>query len=371
MSAQNEHHESLRKTIRVAMIGVGSCCSSFLQTLSAVRNCRSSSTLSGISHQEIGGFSVSDIEPVAAFDVDQRKVGRDLAEAAAHSSNAALIHVPLSPLGIIVVAGPVLDGVDGPLGSVVPVCPDSKSCTWEHVASRIQSCKCDVVLCCVPTGAHEAVRAYATAVAHAGAAFINCTPSPSARDLLTAQLFEDRGLPLLGDDLRSHVGATTLHGMILELLATRGIAVLETHQINIGGNADFLNLSDSSRSQSKVESKKRALLGVGGIEGSLWAGPSGYVDGLGDQKICYISVNGRSLLGSPIKIDIKLEVEDSPNAAAVMVNAVRAASLARQRRMAGVLQAASSFLFKSPPNAVSPSVAETGFRDFIEGGMCR
>jgi myo-inositol-1-phosphate synthase len=353
-----------RKVIRVAIAGVGSCCSSFLQTLTAARSYPN--TLTGISHSVIADFSVADIELVAAFDVDERKVGRDLSEAAGDPSNAALLHVPIPPLDLIVDAGPVLDGVNGPLGEVIPVCPESKLCTWELVANRISYCKCDVVLCCLPTGANDAVRAYAMAAAHAGAAFVNCTPSPAARDSYTVQMFQDRGLPLLGDDLRSHVGATTLHGMILELLATRGIEIVETHQINIGGNADFLNLSDRNRSKTKVESKRRALLAAGNIEGPFWAGPNGYMPGLGDRKICHISVDARSLLGSPIRIDVKLEVEDSPNAAAVMINAVRAAYLARERGISGVVEDASSFLFKSPPNPVSPSIAEHRFRVFIE-----
>jgi myo-inositol-1-phosphate synthase len=223
----------------------------------------------------------------------------------------------------------------------------------------------DVLICCIPSGAHQAVLLYAEAAAKAGAAFINCTAAPAAHDAATAALFAQHGVPLLGDDLRSHVGATTIHTMLLELFASRGVEILNTYQLNFGGNRDFLNLSDRNRSAWKIASKMRALHASANVADDVWAGPNGFVPSLGDVKVCHLMIEGRSTLNSRIAIDIKLQVEDSPNAASVMVNAVRVAAVERRRGTRGIVDMPAGYLFKSPVVAVSPSEAEACFARYV------
>jgi myo-inositol-1-phosphate synthase len=350
--------------IRVAIAGVGSCCSSFVQTVAASRS-GGLQAPAGISHAQIGGRTIADMTFVAAFDVDRRKVGFDLAEAIFAPPNAAVRHQEAEPLGVEVDAGPVADGLTGRLSEIVEAHPAAEQARWDAVAGRLKSSRAQVLVCCLPTGADAAIGSYAAAAAEAGCAFVNCTPTPVARDREHAEAFRQKRLPLLGDDLRSHVGATALHGEILELLVRRGISIESTYQLNVGGNADFLNLSDPARSAGKVASKENGLRAAAPGDFSLWAGPSAFVPDMGDTKVCHLQIIGRSLLHSRLSIGLTLEVEDSPNAAAVMVNAVRVAALALDRGLGGPIEQASSFLFKSPIVSRSPSAAWRAFEDFV------
>lgn len=356
---------SLRKadSIRVAVAGVGSCCSSFTQLIELAKKRPNELSVTGISHPYIGGHQVEDISLVAAFDIDATKVGKDLADAIA--VNDAVLHVPVNRSGITVQPGPVLDGVDGPVGRVIAIDPRAQTTGASDVVGVLSRQAAEVVICSVPSGAKQAVRFYAEAAAKAGAAFINCTAAPAAHDASIAAMFDECGVPLLGDDLRSHVGATTVHTMLLELFSSRGIEILNTYQLNVGGNRDFLNLSDPSRSEWKVASKKRALHASAAVADDVWAGPNGFIPTLGDRKICHLMIEGRSALNSSISIELKLQVEDSPNAASVMVNAVRVAAIERRRGTKGVVEMPAGYLFKSPTTAVSPFEAESRFAQYV------
>lgn len=265
---------------------------------------------------------MSDIQFVCAFDVDSRKIGKDLSEAIFVTPNMAKQHVKVPNCGVIVEPGPLYDGVEGYLSEIAQVHLKSREVAPEEIVERLRQTKADIMVCYLPTGScsYEAVRAYARIAAEANVAFINATPEPVAQDEEFQQLFEDRGIPLLGDDIRSHMGATTLHAALIELLHSRGIQVANTYQLNFGGNADFLNLSSPMRSSSKQKSKRNALNAAGIDASSVAAGPNGYVEYLGDNKICYLRLEGNSILGSPISIEVRLQVEDSPNSAGVIIH---------------------------------------------------
>ncbi|MFE7741632.1 inositol-3-phosphate synthase [Nocardia sp. NPDC057455] len=317
--------------------------------------------LAGIMHERIGGYGLADIEFVAAFDVDAGKVGLDLSKAVFQSPIAATAHVSVDPVGVAVEAGPLLDGLSGPLSGIVTPHPDSAELDPDVVRSRLAETGAEVLICLLPTGSTEAVQMYARAAALAGVSFVNATPEPVAHDDELVALFEQCGVPLLGDDLRSHLGATTLHTALLDLLHSRGLRVVNTYQLNVGGNTDFLNLADPGRSASKQRSKRRALSAAGIDASTVAAGPNGFVPHLKDTKICFLRIEADSVLDTPLSLEIRMEVEDSPNAAGVLANAVRVAAAARTEGMTGVLDDACAFLFKSPRR---PATEAAGLHDF-------
>jgi myo-inositol-1-phosphate synthase len=263
--------------------------------------------------------------------------------------------------------GPLLDGLRGPLSHIVTVHPDSVALPPDTVRRRLVETGAEVLVCLLPTGSTEAVQAYARAAALAGVAFINATPEPVAHEPELVALFEERGVPLLGDDLRSHLGATTLHTALLELLHTRGLRVVNTYQLNVGGNTDFLNLADPARSATKQKSKRRALSAAGIDASTVAAGPNGYVPFLGDHKVGFLRIEADSVLDSQLSLEIRMEVEDSPNAAGVLANAIRVAAAARDGGMSGVVDDVCAFLFKSPRKPATEPVGLSRFQDFVAG----
>jgi myo-inositol-1-phosphate synthase len=316
-------------------------------------------------YSHIGGYHVGDVEFVAAFDVDENKLGRDLSDAIFTPPTAAVAHVAVAMQRVAVEPGPLLDGLGTYLQTVIAAHPSTLSVTEEDVTARLAHSAADVMVCFLPTGATRAVQTYARAAARAGVAFVNATPEPVAIDPHLVAMFESARAVLLGDDLRSHLGATTLHTALIELFRSRGLEITGTYQLNIGGNTDFLNLSEPGRAASKIESKRRALSSAG-IDGSeVLAGPNGYSKSLGDSKTCHLRVQARGILDSPLSVELRLEVEDSPNAAGVVVNAVRVAKIARDRGLAGVVHAVCPFLFKSPPCGAAESKALRLFQDFV------
>ncbi|MCO1580267.1 hypothetical protein M8C13_31375 [Crossiella sp. SN42] len=353
--------------VRVALAGVGGCASSIAQTVELAG--RSSEQLHGIMYQEIGGYRLSDVNFVAAFEVDKRKVGLDFAKAIVTAPTAAVAHVHVEPKGLTVEAGPLLDGIEGKLAAAIDPHPDCANITVEHVTQRLREVRAEVLLCVLPTGATAAVQAYARAAALAGVAFVNATPEPVAHDPELVALFEANSVPLLGDDLRSHLGATTLHTALLELLQSRNLAITNTYQLNIGGNTDFLNLSDPVRAAGKIRSKGSALKAAGIDATKVMAGPNGYVEFLGDTKTCFLRIEATSVLDSQLNIEIRMEVEDSPNAAGVLANAARVAKVALDRKHAGVLDEVCPFLFKRPRFGAPESVGLEKFTGFIEGAV--
>ncbi|MFC8368841.1 MULTISPECIES: inositol-3-phosphate synthase [unclassified Streptomyces] len=349
--------------IRVALAGVGSCASSFVQSVVLDRERPGPSN--GVMHEYIGGHRLGDVEFVAAFDVDALKVGQDLSEAVYAGRTAAVRHVDVPHLGVTVQAGPLLDGLDGALGDAVDAHLATAVATPESLAAALAAARPDVVVCLLPTGSTEAVQTYARAAAEAGAGFVNATPEPVANDPALVALFTERGVPLLGDDLRSHLGATTLHTALIELFQSRGVEVKDNYQLNVGGNTDFLNLSDPARSHSKQVSKRKALANAGIDSREVAAGPNGFVKHLGDRKVCFLRIEGESIIGAPVHMELRLEVEDSPNAAAVLANAVRAAHSASRQGMVGIIDPVCAFLFKSPRTGAKESEALHDFQGFV------
>ncbi|HET6482579.1 MAG TPA: inositol-3-phosphate synthase, partial [Actinoplanes sp.] len=251
----------MSRSLAVAVAGAGSCFSSLVQFAAMAR--QQPAQLAGVMHERIGGYALSDLKFVAAFDVDREKVGLDLSKSILQSHVAAVAHVAVEPMDVAVEPGPLLDGLDGPLGQVITAHPDSTDMDPDVIRRRLVETGAEVLICLLPTGSTEGVQTYARAAALAGVAFVNATPEPVAHDADLVALFESRGVPLLGDDLRSHLGATALHTALLDLLHSRGLQVVNTYQLNVGGNTDFLNLADPVRSASKQRSKRRALSAAG------------------------------------------------------------------------------------------------------------
>jgi myo-inositol-1-phosphate synthase len=321
--------------------------------------------LPGLARPMLAGFGVSDISFVAAFEVDRRKIGVDLSVAALHDANAAKRHLDVSPLGVRVEVGPLADGIEGKLAGVIVPHPAALDLDPSRVVETLQRSKADVLICHLPTGAHRAVRIYAEAAARAGVGMINTTPEVIARDPEIARMFFENGAQLLGDDTKSMLGATTVHMTLIELLRSKGVDITGTYQINIGGNTDFLNLSDPMRCATKVQSKRTALAGAGIDASQVLAGPNGHAAFLGDTKVCHLRLNGRSVLGSPVSIDLTLQVEDSPNSAGVIVDAIRVAKAARIKGMRGTIAEPCAMLFKSPPAPVSNTESVRLFDAFV------
>jgi myo-inositol-1-phosphate synthase len=353
------------KPIAVAVAGVGNCASSFVQAVTAAKE----GTLgtAGVAHPYLGGYGLEDISVVAAFDVDARKVGRDLADAIRAMPNCTSNHVNVSATGVRVLPGPVGDGVPPVLSGTVEVCEESGFATFERVADGLRASKADVLVNYLPTGSRMAVSGYAGAALDAGVAFVNCNPELIANDASWQERYRKAGLPLLGDDIRSQLGATRIHQTILDLCRAVGAVPGRTYQLNHGGNTDFLNMREPARSASKKRSKEGAIGSVLPVAAEYAAGPAGYVQFLGDQKVAYIRVEGQLLFGSPFSMELRLQVEDSPNSAGVVIDAVRAARIALDRGHGGVVTDACPYLFKSPPERFPESEVTARFDAFGRG----
>lgn len=352
--------------IRVAIAGVGSCASSLVQFVANTRAGKHA-VLPGVAHPRLAGFEVGNIVFVAAFDVDHRKIGLDLSTAVFGGTNSAKKYFDVPPQRVQIQTGPLADGIDGELAKVITPHQDSLNFEPSRLIDSLRQSKADLLVCYLPTGASKAVRIYAEAAAYAGVGFINTTPERIARDPYFQQLFIEKNDQLMGDDTKSLLGATTLHTALIGLFKGKGIEITGTYQINVGGNTDFLNLSDAARSASKVASKRTALSGAGIDASRVLAGPNGYVEYLGDTKICYLKLEGRSVLGSSLSIEARLQVEDSPNSAGVVVDAIRVAMAARIRGLRGVIAEPCAMLFKSPPVPVDHAESARLFETFVAG----
>jgi myo-inositol-1-phosphate synthase len=350
------------KEIRVALAGVGSCASSLIQ---AAELAREDVPMRGVMFPQVGGYRIADLRFVVAFEVDREKVGADLSKAIVTPPTAAVLHTHILPQGVIVEAGPLLDGIGGNLVGLIEPHPRSHEVTLDDVVARLCAVAAEVLVCLLPTGATEAVQTYARAAALAGVAFVNATPEPVAHEPELVELFAANKVALLGDDLRSHLGATTLHTALIELLRSRGLEIVNTYQLNVGGNTDFLNLADSRRAAGKMRTKRSALQAAGIDASTVSAGPSGFVSYLGDTKTCFIRIEAASVLDSPLVLDIRMEVEDSPNAAGVLVNAVRLAKTAMDRGESGVIDAVCPCLFKNPPRGATESQGLQQLTDYV------
>ncbi len=356
--------------IRVALAGVGNCASALVQGLEYYAN-RSPKDLIGVMHPEIGGWTSRDIEIVAAFDVDERKVGRPLQEAIFAKPNCAEVFQSALPVSNVVVQmGPILDGVaphmddyDGDQAfrpaSLPPV----------DVAETLRAADADVLVCYLPVGSERAVRHYAEAALKAGTAMVNCVPVFIASDPDWAARFEAAGLPIIGDDIKSQVGATIVHRTLSRLFNDRGVGVDRTYQLNTGGNTDFLNMLEQGRLVSKKQSKTQSVqsqLDVPLESKNIHIGPSDYVAWQKDNKVCFIRIEGRGFGDLPIELELRLSVQDSPNSAGVVIDAVRCAKLGLSRGLAGPLEAPSAYYMKSPPVQMRDSVAHDLCEAFIQ-----
>jgi myo-inositol-1-phosphate synthase len=362
---------TLRQNIKVAIAGVGNCASSLVQGVQYYRD-REGDELEGVMRHAIGGYRCGDIEFVAAFDVDRRKVGRPLEEAIFAKPNCTRIFQSALPVSNVVVqAGPRLDGVAEHMADY----PDDAAfrpvdLEPTDIAAALKSSGAEVLLCYLPVGSEQAVKHYAQACLDAGVAMINCVPVFLASDPTWAQRFRDAGLPIIGDDIKSQVGATIVHRALARLFADRGVTIDRTYQLNTGGNTDFLNMLERSRLKSKKISKTESVQSQ--LDDRLDAkdihvGPSDYVPWQKDNKVCFIRVEGRGFGGAPMELELRLSVQDSPNSAGVVIDAIRCAKLALERGDAGPLIAPSAYYMKSPPRQFRDSVAHDACDAFIEG----
>ncbi|MFN2555901.1 MAG: inositol-3-phosphate synthase [Nitriliruptorales bacterium] len=350
--------------VRVALVGVGNCASALVQGVDYYRSAPADTSVPGLMHVELGGYHVGDLRFVAAFDVDAKKVGRDLGEAIVAPPNNTIRFADVPPLGVEVLRGPTLDGLGHFYRTAIEESPEPAV----DVASVLRATGTDVVVCYLPVGSEQAARHYAEQTLAAGAAFVNCLPVFIASDPLWAQRFADAGLPIIGDDIKSQVGATITHRVLAKLFEDRGVAVDRTYQLNFGGNMDFLNMLERERLESKKISKTQAVASQLSYDlptGSIHIGPSDHVPWLEDRKWAYIRLEARGFGDVPISGELKLEVWDSPNSAGVVIDAVRCAKLAKDRGLGGPILSASAYFMKSPPVQYRDDVARRMIEEFV------
>ncbi|MBI2952877.1 MAG: inositol-3-phosphate synthase [Chloroflexi bacterium] len=350
--------------IRVGIVGVGNCASSLVQGVHYYRNAKEDDFVPGLMHVNLGGYHVSDIEFVAAFDIDANKVGKDISEAIFTPPNNTYKFADVPLTGIKVERGMTHDGLGKYLSQVVKKAPGSTS----DIVRILKDTGTDVVINYLPVGSEEATKWYVEQVLTAGCAFINCIPVFIAREAYWQKRFADRGLPIIGDDIKSQVGATITHRVLTRLFRDRGVKLERTYQLNFGGNTDFYNMLERDRLESKKISKTNAVasqldydLGADNIH----VGPSDYVPWLSDRKWCYIRMEGRTFGDVPLNVECKLEVWDSPNSAGVVIDAVRCCKLALDHGLSGALIGPAAYFMKSPPVQYTDSEAMDMVEDFI------
>ena len=357
--------------IRVAIAGIGNCASSLIQGIEYYGS-RATETLAGLMHPDIGGWGPGDLEIVAAFDIDRRKVGTPVEQAIFAKPNRAMVFQESLPAsGVTVQMGPVLDGV-APHMDDYPDDEAFRAADAEPVSvvEVLRSSRADVLVCYLPVGSEDAVRHYTRACLDAGVAMVNCVPVFIASDPFWAAKFEKAGVPIVGDDIKSQVGATIVHRILTRLFGDRGVNLDRTYQLNTGGNTDFLNMLALDRLISKKTSKTESVQSQAEERldrRNIHIGPSDYVPWQGDNKFAFIRMEGRGFGNAPIEIELRLSVQDSPNSAGVVIDAVRCAKLAADRGLAGPLEAASAYYMKSPPRQMRDSVARDLCDDFIGG----
>ncbi len=348
--------------INVAIAGVGNCSSSLVQGIEYYKDAKAGEFIPGLMHVDFGGYHISDLNFVTAFDVNSEKVGKDLSEAIFTKPNCTAKFSDVPELGVTVQKAPVMDGIGKYLQDVVPV--DSTQAPVD-VSRNLEDTGADVLINYMPVGSAEATRYYAQAALDAGCGFVNCIPEFIASDSVWADKFLVAGLPVAGDDIKSQVGATILHRTLAQLMVDRGVKLEKTYQLNIGGNTDFQNMLQSSRLESKRISKTEAVTSVCDYEVPTRIGPSDYVHFLDDNKQAFIHLEGKKFGDIPLTIDVKLSVEDSPNSAGVAVDAIRAAKLALDQGIGGAIEGASAYFFKHPPIQHPDSIAKQMVEDFI------
>jgi myo-inositol-1-phosphate synthase len=333
--------------VRVAIVGVGNCANSFIQGVQYYREADPTEQVPGLMHVDLGGYHVRDVEFVAAFDIDSEKVGKDLSEAMWSGQNDTIKFAEVPHLGVEVHRGMTHDGLGKYLKEKITKAPGETA----DIVGILQETKADVLVCYLPVGSEQATKWYVEMAIKAGVGFVNCLPVFIAREHYWDDRFRRNGLPIIGDDIKSQVGATIVHRQLARLFHDRGVRLERTSQLNVGGNMDFYNMLERERLASKKESKTNAVTSIMGHElpeGDVYIGPSDYVAWLTDRKWAHIRLEGRSFGDVPLNIEMKLEVWDSPNSAGIVIDAVRIIKLALNHGVAGQLDGPSSYLMKSP-----------------------
>lgn len=352
--------------INVAIIGVGNCASSLVQGVYYYKNAKEGDNIPGLMHVNLGGYHIKDINFVAAFDIDKNKVGKDLSEAIFTKPNNTYKFCDVPNLGVKVARGMTHDGLGKYLSQIIEKAPGPTA----NIVGILKETKTDVVLNYLPVGSEEATKWYIEQVLDAGCGFVNCIPVFIAREPYWYGRFAEAGLPVIGDDIKSQVGATIVHRVLTRLFRNRGVKLLRTYQLNFGGNTDFLNMLERERLESKKISKTNAVTSQLDYElppDDVHVGPSDYVPWLLDRKFCHIRMEGQTFGDVPLNLELKLEVWDSPNSAGVVIDAIRCCKLALDRGLSGSIVGPSSYFMKSPPIQYSDDEARVRTEEFIIG----
>src|SRR6187455_441660 len=352
--------------IRVAIVGVGNCASSLVQGRYYYENAKDDEFVPGLMHVNLGGYHVRDIEFVAAFDIDKNKVGKDLSEAIYTKPNNTYVFQQVQNMGVTVERGMTHDGLGKYLSQVIEKAPGPTA----DIVSILKEREVDVMVSYLPVGSEEATKWYVEQALQAGVGFINAIPVFIGREPYWQRRFAERGLPIIGDDIKSQVGATITHRVLTRLFMDRGVRIDRTYQLNFGGNTDFLNMLERERLESKKISKTNAVTSMLDYEieeGDIHVGPSDYVPWLKDRKWCHIRIEGTTFGDVPLNMELKLEVWDSPNSAGVIIDAIRCLRIGIDRGLAGTLVAPSSYFMKSPPLQIHDDIAYNRVEAFIRG----
>jgi len=357
-------------SIRVAIVGVGNCAASLVQGVHYYADADANSTVPGLMHVQFGDYHVRDIEFVAAFDVDAKKVGFDLSEAIVASENNTIKIADVPPLGVTVQRGVTNDG----LGKYYRETITESDAEPVDIVAALREAQADVLICYLPVGSEIAAKYYAQCAIDAGVAFVNALPVFIASDPVWAAKFEAAGVPIVGDDIKSQVGATITHRVLAKLFEDRGVVLDRTYQLNVGGNMDFKNMLERERLESKKLSKTQAVtsnltgpLGGKKEDRNVHIGPSDYVAWLDDRKWAYVRLEGRAFGEVPLNLEYKLEVWDSPNSAGIIIDALRAAKIAKDRGVGGPILSASTYFMKSPPVQMEDTLGRVELEAFIAG----
>ncbi|HET6816928.1 MAG TPA: inositol-3-phosphate synthase [Mycobacteriales bacterium] len=358
-------------SVRVAIVGVGNCAASLVQGVEYYKDADPSARVPGLMHVQLGDYHVRDIEFVAAFDVDGKKVGRDISEAIYASENNTIKICDVAPTGVTVQRGHTLDG----LGKYYLATIEESDEQPVDVVQALKDARADVLICYLPVGSEDAAKFYAQCAIDAGVGFVNCLPVFIAGTKEWADKFTAAGVPIVGDDIKSQVGATITHRVLARLFEDRGVILDRTYQLNVGGNMDFMNMLERERLESKKVSKTQAVtsnLSTGPLAGkvqdrNVHIGPSDYVAWLDDRKWAYVRLEGRAFGDVPLNMEYKLEVWDSPNSAGVVIDALRCCKIAKDRGIGGPILPASAYFMKSPPVQVEDTKARAQLEEFISG----
>jgi myo-inositol-1-phosphate synthase len=356
--------------IRVAIVGVGNCANSLVQGVTYYKDAALDQEIPGLMHAVVGGYHINNVKFVAAFDVDAKKVGLDLSEAIWASENNTIKFSDVAKTGVPVQRGVTLDG----LGKYYKETIQESTATPVDIVATLKAEQVDVLICYLPVGSEEAAKYYAQCAIDAGCAFVNALPVFIASDPVWAKKFEDAGLPIVGDDIKSQVGATITHRIMAKLFQDRGVHLDRTYQLNVGGNMDFKNMLERDRLESKKISKTNSVTSQ--LDHDMGAknvhiGPSDYIPWLDDRKWAYVRLEGRAFGDVPLNLEYKLEVWDSPNSAGVIIDALRCAKIGLDRKVGGALLSPSSYFMKTPPVQYTDEQAHAKVEDFISGKLDR